>query len=88
MFFGLPGNPVSCLVTKALVVDPALKRVQGMASSGEYYDVDHIYYIIYIIYLYISCKVHGESSRSVIESMSGGITNTLVLFFFFYLYLV
>lgn len=32
-FFGLPGNPVSCLVTKALVVDPALKRLQGMKSS-------------------------------------------------------
>lgn len=34
-FFGLPGNPVSCLVCKALVVDPALKRLQGMQSKGS-----------------------------------------------------
>jgi molybdopterin biosynthesis enzyme len=33
-FFGLPGNPVSCLVCKALVVDPALKRLQGLPSKG------------------------------------------------------
>jgi hypothetical protein len=33
-FFGLPGNPVSCLVCKALVVDPALKRLQGVPSKG------------------------------------------------------
>eukprot|EP01041_Mallomonas_annulata_P004228 gene4228-8411_t len=30
LFFALPGNPVSCLVTKALLVDPALKRLQGI----------------------------------------------------------
>lgn len=29
LFFGLPGNPVSCLVTKSLFIDPALKRLQG-----------------------------------------------------------
>ena len=29
LFFGLPGNPVSCLVTKSLFVDPALRRLQG-----------------------------------------------------------
>ena len=29
LFFGLPGNPVSCLVTKSLLIDPALKRIQG-----------------------------------------------------------
>lgn len=34
-FFGLPGNPVSCLVCKALVVDPALKRLQGVQSKGR-----------------------------------------------------
>ena len=27
--FALPGNPVSCLVTKALLVDPALRYMQG-----------------------------------------------------------
>ena len=32
LFFGLPGNPVSCLVTKALFIDPALKRLQGSLS--------------------------------------------------------
>jgi gephyrin len=32
-FFGLPGNPVSCLVTKGLLIDPALKRMQGMESD-------------------------------------------------------
>ena len=31
LFFGLPGNPVSCLVTKCLFVDPALKRLQGVS---------------------------------------------------------
>ena len=30
LFFALPGNPVSCLVTKALLVDPAIKRMQGV----------------------------------------------------------
>jgi gephyrin len=34
LFFGLPGNPVSCLVTKALFVDPALRRLQGISSEG------------------------------------------------------
>ena len=33
-FFGLPGNPVSCLVCKTLVVDCALKRLQGVCSRG------------------------------------------------------
>mmetsp|Transcript_17490 Transcript_17490/g.29317 ORF Transcript_17490/g.29317 Transcript_17490/m.29317 type:complete len:659 (-) Transcript_17490:150-2126(-) len=32
-FFGLPGNPVSCLVTKTLMVDPAVRRLQGVSSS-------------------------------------------------------
>ena len=32
-FFGLPGNPVSCLVSKALMVDPAVRRLQGLSSS-------------------------------------------------------
>ena len=34
LFFGLPGNPVSCLVTKTLFVDPALRRLQGEASDA------------------------------------------------------
>lgn len=34
LFFGLPGNPVSCLVTKALFVDPALRRLQGLNSEA------------------------------------------------------
>jgi gephyrin len=33
-FFGLPGNPVSCLVSKALMVDPAVRRLQGLSSSS------------------------------------------------------
>ena len=33
--FGLPGNPVSCLVTKALFVDPCLRRLQGESSEGS-----------------------------------------------------
>jgi molybdopterin biosynthesis enzyme len=33
-FFGLPGNPVSCLVCKTLLVDCALKRLQGINSRG------------------------------------------------------
>jgi molybdopterin biosynthesis enzyme MoaB len=33
LFFGLPGNPVSCLVTKALFIDPSLRRLQGMDSA-------------------------------------------------------
>jgi len=33
LFFGLPGNPVSCLVTKALFVDPAMRRLQGASST-------------------------------------------------------
>jgi gephyrin len=32
LFFALPGNPVSCLVTKTLLIDPALKRIQGLDS--------------------------------------------------------
>ena len=32
LFFGLPGNPVSCLVTKCLFVDPALRRLQGLSN--------------------------------------------------------
>lgn len=34
LFFGLPGNPVSCLVTKALMIDPALRRMQGLDSAS------------------------------------------------------
>ena len=34
LFFGLPGNPVSCLVTKALFVDTAAKRLQGLDSEA------------------------------------------------------
>lgn len=34
LFFGLPGNPVSCLVTKALFVDTAVKRMQGLDSEA------------------------------------------------------
>lgn len=34
LFFGLPGNPVSCLVTKALFVDTAVKRIQGLDSEA------------------------------------------------------
>jgi molybdenum cofactor synthesis domain-containing protein len=34
LFFGLPGNPVSCLVTKALFVDTAVKRLQGLDSEA------------------------------------------------------
>jgi gephyrin len=30
--FGLPGNPVSCLVTFGLFVTPALKRLRGVES--------------------------------------------------------
>ena len=30
LFFGLPGNPVSCLVTKSIFIDPALKKLQGV----------------------------------------------------------
>jgi gephyrin len=33
LFFGLPGNPVSCLVCKALLVDPALKKMQGLDDA-------------------------------------------------------
>lgn len=29
LVFGLPGNPVSCLVTKTLLVDPAIRRLSG-----------------------------------------------------------
>lgn len=28
--FGLPGNPVSCLVTKSLLIEPCLRRLQGL----------------------------------------------------------
>lgn len=31
-FFGLPGNPVSCIVTKSLFITPALRRLQGLSS--------------------------------------------------------
>eukprot|EP00428_Durinskia_dybowskii_P064949 CAMPEP_0170385268 /NCGR_PEP_ID=MMETSP0117_2-20130122/16425_1 /TAXON_ID=400756 /ORGANISM="Durinskia baltica, Strain CSIRO CS-38" /LENGTH=703 /DNA_ID=CAMNT_0010641041 /DNA_START=30 /DNA_END=2141 /DNA_ORIENTATION=- len=34
LFFGLPGNPVSCLVTKSLFVDTAVKRLQGLDSEA------------------------------------------------------
>jgi gephyrin len=34
LVFGLPGNPASCLVTKALFVDPCLRRLQGASSEG------------------------------------------------------
>lgn len=34
LFFGLPGNPVSCLVTKALFVEPALRRLEGQSSEA------------------------------------------------------
>ena len=34
LFFGLPGNPVSCLVTKTLFVEPAVKRLQGLRSDA------------------------------------------------------
>lgn len=34
LVFGLPGNPVSCLVTKSLFVDPALRRLQGESSDA------------------------------------------------------
>ena len=30
LFFALPGNPVSCLVCKGLIVDPAMKRLSGL----------------------------------------------------------
>jgi gephyrin len=33
MCFGLPGNPVSCLVTKALLIEPCLKRLQGLSMD-------------------------------------------------------
>ena len=36
-FFALPGNPVSCLVTKALLVDPMLKRLQGLSVAETLY---------------------------------------------------
>ena len=29
--FALPGNPVSCMVTKALLIDPCLRRLQGLS---------------------------------------------------------
>ena len=33
LVFGLPGNPVSCLVTKTLLVDPAISRMSGAESD-------------------------------------------------------
>lgn len=33
LFFGLPGNPVSCSVTKTLFVDVALRRLQGLSAQ-------------------------------------------------------
>ena len=35
LFFALPGNPVSCLVCKSLVVDPALKRLSGASVEAS-----------------------------------------------------
>lgn len=35
LFFGLPGNPVSCLVTKALMIDPCLRRLQGHSIADS-----------------------------------------------------
>jgi gephyrin len=32
-FFGLPGNPVSCLVSKVLMVDVAVRRLQNLPSD-------------------------------------------------------
>lgn len=32
-FYGLPGNPVSCYVTKFLFINPLLKKLQGITSS-------------------------------------------------------
>ena len=37
LFFALPGNPVSCLVTKTLLVDPAIKRMQGQRGADCFY---------------------------------------------------
>jgi len=34
LFFGLPGNPVSCLVTKSLMIDPAIKFMTGLPSES------------------------------------------------------
>lgn len=34
LFFGLPGNPVSCLVTKSLMIDPAIKYMTGLPSES------------------------------------------------------
>ena len=33
LVFGLPGNPVSCLVTKTLLVDPAVNRMCGAPDT-------------------------------------------------------
>ena len=33
LFFALPGNPVSCLVCKGLLVDPAMKRLSGLGIN-------------------------------------------------------
>lgn len=33
LFFALPGNPVSCLVSKILLVDTALKKMQGFEDE-------------------------------------------------------
>jgi molybdopterin molybdotransferase len=35
LFFGLPGNPVSALVTFELFVRPALRRLAGLPGSGR-----------------------------------------------------
>ena len=37
LFFGLPGNPVSALVTFHLLVDPAIKALTGVAQSKCYH---------------------------------------------------
>ena len=47
LFFGLPGNPVSCLVTKSLFIDPALKKLQGKFSKEViliiFHEIEQLY---------------------------------------------
>ena len=33
LFFGLPGNPVSCLVTKSLLIEPCIRKLQGLQEN-------------------------------------------------------
>ncbi|CAK9030470.1 Molybdopterin biosynthesis protein CNX1 (Molybdenum cofactor biosynthesis enzyme CNX1) [Includes: Molybdopterin molybdenumtransferase (MPT Mo-transferase) (Domain E) [Durusdinium trenchii] len=40
LFFGLPGNPVSCFVTFNLLVAPAIQRLRGSPGSPVYPRVD------------------------------------------------